>query len=148
MQRGAGNGTRPHSSSESMAESEAGIRESGRDDVAMDEEEEYMLRGSASRRFMPALLKACHVIYGVGCGSGIGGATGEDARATCMPEQSAPITRGGQRVQLRLLPRSSDIHLRRPRHLGHFPQISYRVYVCLCMGDYVRDLCSLAQHHW
>jgi hypothetical protein len=146
MQRGAGNGTRPHSSSESMAESEAGIRESGRDDVAMDEEEEYMLRGSASRRFMPALLKACHVIYGVGCGSGIGGATGEDARATCMPEPSALITRGSQTVTYSFA--SFHIHLRRPRCLGHFAQISYRAYACLCMGDYARDFCSLVRHHW
>jgi hypothetical protein len=40
--------------------------------------------------------------------SGIGGATGEDAHAIGIgiPVQSAPITRGSRRVQLRLLPRS------------------------------------------
>jgi hypothetical protein len=45
-----------------MAESKAGIRESGRDDVAMGEEEEYMLRGPTSPRRMSALLTVCHVI--------------------------------------------------------------------------------------
>jgi hypothetical protein len=132
MQRGAGNGMRAHSSSKSMAESEAGIRESGRDDVAMGEEEEYMLRGLTSRRVMSALLTVCHVIYGVGCSSGIRGATGEDARATCMPEQSASITRGGQRVQLRLLPRSFAAAW--ALAAGLCLHLVWCLLACLCMG--------------
>jgi hypothetical protein len=110
MPPGAGNGARAHLSLKSIVESETGIRESGRDDVARGEEEEYMLRRPTSppAHVSPAQSKLCErrPTEEWAAALTLGARRARMPRGTCIPVQSAPITRGSKKGQLRLLPRS------------------------------------------